>query len=79
MRKTYEMSDDDLQALLASCKPTPVMFLSGGMPMGPSQQENANNAWAALGKKMGFNATTVRPIDGKGMRFFTAIREGNHE
>lgn len=69
---TFEMSEDDLRELLDACKPTPVMFLSGGTPMGPSQQENANAAWARLGKKMGFDAMTVVPIAGKGDRFFTA-------
>jgi len=69
---TYEMSEDDLQELLDACKPTPVMFLSGGTPMGPSQQENANLAWSRLGEKMGFDAMTVQPITGRGSRFFTA-------
>src|SRR3990167_3603572 len=72
-RTEYEMTQDDLETILQACKPTPVMFLSGGTPMGPSQQENANRAWATLGKKMGFDSTTVRPIEDKGQRFFSAI------
>ena len=50
-----------------------VMFLSGGQPMGPSTQENANAAWGRLGAKMGFDAMTVQPVRGKGQRFFTAV------
>jgi len=72
-RTNYEMTEDDLKAILAACKPTPVMFLSGGTPMGPSQQENANRAWAELGKRMGFDYMTVRPVAGKSQRFFTAV------
>ena len=73
MRHEFEMTEDDLKALLDACKPTPVMYLSGGTPMFDSPQENANRAWAKLGEKMGFDSTTVRPSDpNKGQRFFTA-------
>lgn len=68
----YEMTQADLDAILNACKPTPAMFLSGGTPMGRSQQENANAAWSALGTKMGFDYMTVRPSS-KGDRFFTAV------
>lgn len=71
-RVEYEMSEEDLKQLLDACKPTPVMFLSGGQPMGASSQENANRAWAELGKHMGFDSMSVRPSD-KGQRFFTAV------
>lgn len=72
-RTEYEMSEDDLKQILEACKPTPVMFVSGGIPVGGNPQENANSAWNELGKKMGFDHMTVRPIEGKGQRFFTAI------
>jgi hypothetical protein len=72
-RVEYEMSEDDLKEILDACKPTPVMFLSGGTPMGSSPEENANRAWAALGKKLGFEPVTVKPVAGKGQRFFTAV------
>lgn len=68
----YEMTQADLDAILAACRPTPVMFLSGGTPMGGSPQENANAAWRALGEHMGFDYMTVRPSS-KGDRFFTAV------
>jgi hypothetical protein len=66
------MSEEDLQRILDASRPTPVMYLSGGIPMGPTQQENANRAWEALGDKMGFQYMSVRPVPGKGDRFFTA-------
>jgi hypothetical protein len=72
-RTNYVMSEEDLGRILDASKPTPLMFLSGGVPMGGSQQENANAAWAKLGCKMGFDSTTVQPIPGKGNRFFSAI------
>ena len=68
----FEMTEEDLAELLNACKPTPVMFLSGGMPMANTPQENANYAWERLAKKMGFKHMTVQPVLGKGQRFFTA-------
>ena len=81
-RTNYEMTEEDLKKILSACKPTRVMFLSGGIPMGGSPQENANAAWALLGKKMGFDSETVQPIHGKGHLFFSAIpteTEGQRE
>ena len=71
-RREFEMSQSDLDGLLKASRPTPAMFLSGGMPMCASPQENANTAWAALGRKIGFKHMTVKPVPGKGSRFFTA-------
>jgi hypothetical protein len=70
-RTEYEMTEADLRELLAAMKPVAAMMIGGFAP--DSQQENANRAWAALGKKMGFDSDTVRPVSGKGNRFFTAI------
>jgi predicted TIM-barrel fold metal-dependent hydrolase len=70
MRKEFEMTEEDLNALLKACKPVPYMVIGGYVPRSP--QENANDAWERLGKKMGFDHMTVRPISGKGDRFFTA-------
>ena len=69
------MTENDLKNLLDSCKPTPVMRIGGCT--GPSQQENANRAWRELGKKYGFDYMTVRPVQGKGQRFFTAVPTEN--
>lgn len=70
-RTEYEMTQDDLNALLDAMKPVPMIMLQCGKP--PSQQKNANRAWETLGKKMGFDSYTVRPASGKGDRFFTAV------
>lgn len=72
-RTNYEMTQADLDAILDACKPIPMIMLHiGGFEI--SQQERANDAWAALGKKMGFDYMTVQP--GSGDRFFTAIPAG---
>lgn len=72
-RTNYEMTQESLEKILDACRPTPVMYLSGGVPLGGSPQENANRAWAELGERMGFDWNTVRPIEGKSSRFFTAV------
>ena len=69
-RTNYEMTQADWDAILDACKPVPMIMLHiGGGPR--SQQERANDAWAALGEKMGFDYMTVQP--GNRDRFFTAI------
>lgn len=70
-RTTFEMSEEQLADIQDACKPVPYMIV-GGMPP-PSPQENANRAWQRLGKEMGFDSMTVRPIDGMGPHFFTAV------
>ena len=69
-RVDYEMSEKDLKELLEACKPVACLMIGGHTPSSP--QENANMAWAKLGKKMGFDSMSVRPSN-KGQRFFTAI------
>ena len=69
-RTKYEMTATDLAELLEACKSVPVMIGKFALA---SPQENANRAWATLGKKMGFESLTVEPINGKGQRCFTAI------
>ena len=70
-RTEYERSESDMSELLDACKPVTVMMVGSFPPASP--QENANNAWARLGTKMDFDGATVRPMQGKGQRFFTAI------
>lgn len=76
MRKTFEMTEEDLAAIIEGSKPTRAMFLSGGQTIGGTPQENANRAWVALGEKMGFDSMTVRPT-GEGDRFFSALPSGS--
>lgn len=61
MRKTYRMTDTQWQQMLHACRPRPLMYLSGGMPMGPTPQESADDAWRALGAELGFDWKTVQP------------------
>lgn len=74
MRKSFEMTQEQLDKLLEAFKPVPMIMLQCGNP--PSQQENANRAWQALGKEMGFVWDSVNPT-GQGDRFFSA--EVSHE
>lgn len=70
-RVNYEMTEDDLKELMEACRPVPCMMIGGHIPSSP--QANANRAWSSLGKKMGFDADTVQPIEGKGVKFFSAV------
>lgn len=70
-RKEFEMTQDDLDKILKACKPVPYMVVGGHAPRSP--QEKANAAWAELGSCMGFESMTVKPVAGKGQRFFTAV------
>jgi len=54
--KNFEMTQKQLDELLNACKPTPVMYLSGGEPMFKTPQENANYAWKKLGKSLEKNS-----------------------
>ena len=70
MRKEFKLTDEQLKKLLKACSPVPYMVFGGIEPTSP--QENANRAWQSLGKELGFDYNTVRPISGKGSKFFTA-------
>lgn len=72
VRKEYTMSQEQRNSLLDACKPVPLMYLSGGVPMGPSPQENANAAWRKLGEEMSFKWDTVRPLPGSCDKHFSA-------
>lgn len=71
-RREFELTTRERKALLKAAKPQPAMFLPGGRPMYRSQQERANEAWAKLGKKYGFDSSTVEPVSGKADTVFTA-------
>lgn len=70
MRKEFEMSEEQKAKIMDACKPVPYIIVNGTAPR--SQQENANDAWEALGLELGFRHMTVQPVRGKGDRFFTA-------
>jgi len=69
MRKQYTLSEEDYKFLLNACKPVPYMVIGGVLPRSP--QENANDAWEALGNKLGFDYMTVKPY-GSNPKEFTA-------
>lgn len=73
--REYEMTEEQLAKIVEASKSVPAMYLSGGQPMFGTPQENANAAWAALGREMGFAHMTVRPMLGRGDRFFMAEPE----
>ncbi len=72
MRKDFEMTQEQLDVLLDAGKPVLLIALNCGMPRSP--QQNANDVWKSLGREMGFQHMTVKPICG-GERFFSAEEE----
>jgi hypothetical protein len=70
-RVEYQMTEEDMEKLLKACQPVPMIMVGGYA--GRSAQERANDAWAELGQRMGFDAMTVQPIQSKGDRWFTAV------
>lgn len=64
------MTQADLDSILEARRPVPMIMLQCGG--GRSPQERANDAWKALGEKMGFDHMTVQPT-GQGDRFFSAV------
>ena len=73
MRQEFEMTQEEMDNIIAINKGggDPVMFLSGGVPMGSSLQEKINQYWAILGNKYGFKPMTVEGSS-KGKLFFIA-------
>lgn len=69
--REYELTEERHAALIEACHAVPYIIVGGQAP--PSAQENANREWAKLGEELGFDAATVRPVPGKGSRFFMAV------
>ena len=57
----HHLSDEQLKRILEASKPVPLMYLSGGIPMGGSQQENANSAWRSVAAELGCVWDSIRP------------------
>ncbi len=68
--KRFEMTSDQHTKLQDACKPVPMIMLQCGMP--PSPQESANAAWADLGRELGFDHMSVRPLPGEPETVFEA-------
>jgi len=69
-RIEFKLTKKQLDDLLDACKPVIYMVIGGVPPASP--QENANRAWESLGRELGFDHMSVRPVDGKGQDCFTA-------
>jgi len=72
-RFVCEVVEQDLSIIIArikSAKSAPLIMLQCGAPT--SVQQVANDCWAELGTKLGFDPMTVQP-NGRGDRFFSAM------
>lgn len=69
MRREFEMTKEEYAAIIEACRSVPYIIIGGMEPR--SQQQNANDAWCALGQKSGFDGMTVEPSN-RGELFFTA-------
>ena len=67
MRKELLLNDEQYERLLNASKPVPYMIIGGIEPRSP--QENANDAWRALGQELGFDYMSVRPVAGEPRKF----------
>jgi hypothetical protein len=74
MRKEFEMTQEEMDKIISINKEggDPVMYLSGGTPIGRSLQEKINDYWKELGNKYGFEPMTVQGSS-RGALFFTAV------
>ena len=70
MKKEYELTEEEFQAIVKASQPVPYMVFGGVEPSSP--RENANRAWQKIGEARGFNFETVAPST-KGKKFFTAV------
>lgn len=70
----YEMTQAELDELIAASQPVRYMVFGGMEPIGP--REKAEEVWKKLGQRMGFKWATARP-NGKGDRFFSAEPDEN--
>lgn len=76
MKQEFEMTQKEMDNIISinAGGGDPVMFLSGGQPMGSSLQEKINQYWEILSNKYGFKPMTVEG-SGKGKLFFLAESE----
>ena len=72
-KQEFEMTQEEMDNIIAINRGggDPVMFLSGGIPMGQSLQEKINQYWGILGKKYGFEPLTAEGSS-RGKLFFRA-------
>jgi len=66
----FKLSPEQLERLIEASQPVPYMIIGGVAPRSPTSK--AERVWQDLGKEMGFDWGTVKPIDGFGQEFFSA-------
>lgn len=76
MRTTYRMTQEQYDKIIEACRPVPYMIVGGMAPRSP--QENANDAWCALGRAMGFDGMSVQPVRGDHLAFTAIPKEPPH-
>lgn len=66
-KQKFTLSDEQFQKIIKINreKGDPVIYLSGGVPIGKSLQEKINDYWEELGKEMGFDWKTIEPINNR--------------
>ena len=65
--KKFTLSDAQFEEIVRINKEggDPVMYLSSGQCLGRSLQEKINDYWQTISKEMGFDYTTIEPIDNR--------------
>lgn len=73
MKQEFEITQEEMDNIITINKGggDPIMFLSGGTPMGSSLQEKINQYWEILSDKYGFEQMTVEG-SARGKLFFLA-------
>ena len=64
-KQKFTLTKEQFDKILAINKEggDPVIYLSGGTPMGRSKQEKINDYWDELGKELGFDWHSLEQID----------------
>jgi hypothetical protein len=64
MRKEYELTKEEFAEIVKINKKggDPVIYITGGQPIGFTLQEKINMYWDTLAKKYGFDKDTVQGI-----------------
>lgn len=70
-RIQYELTEEQMTALLDAIQPVAYIVIGGTPP--PSLQDRANAAWQKLGDELGFEWETVLPVPGLNQRVISAV------
>lgn len=78
-KQKFTLTKEQFEKIVAINKKggDPVMYLSGGTPIGKSLQEKINDFWDELGEEMNFDWSTIQPIDN--YNFYAETKSINHE